>query len=149
MPKARLPVSTKAVRAAARPAGAAGKFGPRKGKYNAKGERIDGRWFASAAEARRYEQLKRMVDSGNIERLECQPVLPIVVGGKKICDYRGDFRYGVLDERGRLTAVVVEDVKGMITDVYAMKKKLVEASHGLTINEIPARKVAEWEGRTP
>lgn len=148
MPK-KLPVSTKEVRAAARAPGAKGKFGPRKGKYNAKGERIDGRWFASAAEARRYEQLKRMVDSGQIERLECQPALSIVVNGKKICDYRGDFRYGVLDERGRLTAIVVEDVKGMLTDVYAMKKKLVEASHGIAINEIPARKVAEWEGRTP
>jgi len=31
---------------------------------------------------------------------------------------------------------VVEDVKGVKTPVYRLKKKLVEALHGITIQEI-------------
>jgi hypothetical protein len=147
--KPRLSVSTKEVRAAARAPNATGKNAARKGKYNAAGERIDGRWFASAAEARRYEQLKRMVDSGQIERLELQPMFPIVVNGAMICKYKADFRYQVLDPRGRVLDVVVEDVKGMLTDVYVMKKKLVEALHGVKIHELPSRLVGKWEGLTP
>ena len=69
--------------------------------------------------------------------------------GKPITTYRADFRYVVLNELKRSEAVVVEDVKGMVTDVYLIKKKLVEAQYNLKINEIPARDVDKWVNRTP
>lgn len=120
----------------------------RKGKYNANGQRVDGIWFASAAEATRYEQLKVLLNSGMIDELECQVKLPIRINNVLVCHYLADFRYKVIDELGRCLRVCTEDVKGMITDVYALKRKMVMACHGIAITEIPARKVNEWAGRT-
>jgi hypothetical protein len=121
----------------------------RRGKYNANGQKIDGHWFASAAEAKRYVQLKDMQQDDLIEDLVLQPSYPIVHHGKPITTYRADFRYVVLNELKRSEAVVVEDVKGMVTDVYLIKKKLVEAQYNLKINEIPARDIDKWVNRTP
>lgn len=121
----------------------------RRGKYNANGQKIDGHWFASAAEAKRYVQLKDMQQDDLIEDLVLQPSYPIVHHGKPITTYRADFRYVVLNELKRAEVVVVEDVKGMVTDVYLIKKKLVEAQYNLKINEIPARDVDKWVNRTP
>lgn len=156
--------ATKAARAAAtrkglasattsaKPGGAprASKSGtPKKSKYNAAGERIDGRWFASAAEARRYEQLKRLIEEGQIDNLELQKKLPCTVNNVVICNYLADFAYDVIDDRGYTLRSVVEDVKGMVTDVYRIKKKLVEAVHRIRIDEIPAKDIPKWEGRVP
>lgn len=121
----------------------------RRGKYNANGQKIDGHWFASAAEAKRYVQLKDMQQDDLIEDLVLQPSYPIIHNGKPITTYRADFRYVVLNELKRSEVVVVEDVKGMITDVYLIKKKLVEAQYNLKINEIPARDIDKWVNRTP
>lgn len=120
---------------------------PRKSKYNAAGERIDGCWFASAAEARRYEQLKRMVEAGLIDNLELQKKLPCTVNNIIVCNYLADFAYDVIDDRGYVIRSVIEDVKGMITDVYRLKKKLVEAVHHIKIKEIPAKDVPNWDGK--
>jgi len=121
----------------------------RRGKYNANGQRIDGHWFASAAEAKRYLQLKDMERDGMIEDLVLQPSYAIVHHGRPITTYRADFRYVILNELKRPELVVVEDVKGMVTDVYLIKKKLVEAQYNLKINEIPARDVDKWVNKTP
>ena len=121
----------------------------RKGKYNAKGEHINGFWFASAAEGKRYLQLVDMEKAGTIARLELQPTYQIMVKGKHIANYRADFRYVVLTEYGSIDRLIVEDVKGMVTDVYIMKKKLVEAIYELEINEIPAGKVEHWVKKLP
>jgi len=145
MPKEKLSVSTTLARSLAR----GGKASGRSGKYNAKGEHIDGHWFASQAEAERYHQLLRLTEAGRIERVELQPSFPLHVNGRLIATYRADFRYLVLDETGRSMTVVVEDVKGMVTDVYVMKKKLVEAIYAIEINEIPSKKVGHWENKTP
>jgi hypothetical protein len=149
MPKPRLKVSTREVRAERRPPNATGKNRARKGKYNAAGQHLDGHWFASMAEATRYLQLKVMQAEGKIDKLELQPVYQITISGKPITKYKADFRYTVLDPSGRTVDMVIEDVKGMVTDVYALKKKMVEAQYNIPINEIPARKVGEWNGRTP
>jgi hypothetical protein len=144
MAKPQVRVSTVEARALLR----GGKPG-RQGKYNAKGEHIDGHWFASQAEGVRYKQLLRLAEQEKIERIELQPSFPLAVNGKHVATYRADFRYAVLDETGRTVKVVVEDVKGMVTDVYVMKKKLVEAIYTIEINEIPSKSVGQWEGRTP
>ena len=130
-------------------AGRAGKAGTRRGKYNAAGERIDGIFFHSKAEGQRYIQLKELVKYGAIERLELQPSFECTVKNKKITTYRADFRYQVLDDRGYAIKEVVEDVKGMITDVYKIKKKLVEACFEMEIIEIPAKDVLKWANKIP
>lgn len=119
----------------------------KKSKYKAKGERIDGRYFSSAAEAERYRQLKKLESDGAIEGLECQPRFNIVVNNVKICAYVADFRYLVLDDRGSAVRTVIEDVKGMMMPVYKLKKKLVEAVYPFEIVEIPSRKIAQWADR--
>lgn len=125
-----------------------GKAGPRKNKYNAAGERIDGMWFASAAEGKRYLQLKAMVERNMIDNLRCQVKLPCVVNNKLICTYIADFAYVVIDDRGTAIRSVWEDVKGMVTDVYKIKKKLVQAVHHIEILEIPGGSVANWADKT-
>jgi len=140
------------VKTTAKPGGArrASKPGtPKRGKYNAAGERIDGHWFASGSEARRYEQLKVMAEAGQIDNLVLQKKLPCTVNNIIICHYLADFAYDVVDDRGYPTMSVIEDVKGMVTDVYRIKKKLVEAIHRISIKEIPAKDIAKWEGRIP
>lgn len=118
----------------------------KRGKYNAKGLRIDGIWFASQAEGSRYLQLKDLVRDNKIRRLELQPVYQITVKGVPICKYKADFRYEALSLSGSVIGLIVEDVKGMVTDVYAIKKKLVEACHSITIRELKAGKVAAYAG---
>lgn len=119
-----------------------------KSKYRAKGRRIDGKWFASTAEGDRYEQLKELQEQGVIDQLECQVPFRITVNNKFICKYIADFRYRVLDDRGNTVRIPVEDVKGMMMDLYKLKKKLVEATYSFEIVEIPSKDVPKWAGRT-
>jgi hypothetical protein len=128
-------------------AGRAGKAGVRKGKYNAAGERIDGIFFHSKAEGTRYRQLKKLQEDGHIENLILQPPYECVVKNHKITTYRADFKYYIVDDRGHTMRIVVEDVKGMVTDIYKLKKKLVEACFNIEILEIPAKDIEKWEGR--
>lgn len=129
-------------------AGTAGKGSGRKGKYNAAGLRIDGIFFHSKAEGERYEQLKELLASGAIDGLRLQPPFDCTVNNRKVCVYKADFQYDVIDDRGFVIRTVIEDVKGMITDIYKIKKKLVEAVYDVKILEIPSKKVGEWKGRT-
>lgn len=116
----------------------------RRGKYNAAGEFVDGQWCASKAEADRYRQLLKLQKEGAIDNLECQPAFRITINNQLVCKYVADFRYNVIDERGRTLYTPVEDVKGMVTPMYRLKKKLVQAVHGLAIVEIPGKDVPDW-----
>lgn len=103
-------------------------------KYNvgtskkAKEERtVDGHLFMSKREANRYKELKLLLESGAISNLELQPRFILQIGftdamGEKHREiaYIADFRY--YDKKKKVT--IVEDVKGMRTDVYKIKKKL-------------------------
>lgn len=106
----------------------------RRSKYGNRKTEVDGYVFDSGAEARRYQELKLAERSMTIGNLELQRKYPVVVNGHHICDYLADFAYMDL-ERG---VFVVEDVKGMKTDVYRLKKKLVEALYDFKITEIKA-----------
>lgn len=85
---------------------------------------IDGKKFDSKAESRRYMDLKIMLKAGIITKLELQPrfeICPRVKwNGKTICkkSYVADFKY---IENG---VEIVEDVKGVKTSVYQLKKSL-------------------------
>lgn len=118
------------------------------GKYNAQGQKIDGHFFASKAEAARYCQLKRLLEAKRIEKLELQPKYPITIDGIPICTYIGDFRYVQLGEYGNAVAIVVEDVKGMITPEYRLKSKLFQAKYRMPLHELPAQWVDDYEGLT-
>lgn len=103
-------------------------------KYKAKRTVVNGISFASKAEARRYTQLLFLQRAGAIEELELQPRLLLVVAKIKIGTYVGDFRY-----RDMVTGVMIlEDVKGVLTPVYRIKKRLVRALHGIDILETSA-----------
>ena len=123
------------------------KKGKRKHKFNAIGERYDGHYFQSKAELARYIQLQKMQADGIIADLEIQVRYPVVINNKKICTYLADFRYKVIDELGNTLRVCVEDVKGWKTDIYAIKKKLVEAIHNVTLCEVPAKNIESWADR--
>lgn len=100
-------------------------------KYRAIPVIIDNIRFASQAEGRRYAQLKLLERAGEISRLELQPAFRCEINGKLVCTYRADFAY--FDKSSRK----VEDVKGMKTPVYRLKKKLVEALYpGTVITEV-------------
>jgi hypothetical protein len=103
-------------------------------KYGAKKTVVDGITFDSQAEATRYGVLKVIQASGLITGLRLQVPYQITVNGKKVCRYVADFVY---IENGK---EVVEDVKGMKTPVYNLKKKLMEAVFGVVIFESGLRK---------
>jgi hypothetical protein len=87
---------------------------------------LDGIAFDSKSEMKRYAELKILERAGVIQDLECQVkyVLqekfthPVYSNIREIA-YWADFQY---KERGKL---VVEDCKGMLTDAYAIKRKIL------------------------
>jgi hypothetical protein len=106
-------------------------------KYNAKKVTIDNFSFDSKREAVRYQQLKAMLHAGLIHTLKIHPVFPIVYQETRICDVELDFAYTTCDKRfPSLQGVrVYEDVKsaGTNTPMSKLKRKLVEAFHGIRV----------------
>lgn len=103
-------------------------------KYSAKPTVVDGRKFASKAEARRGSELQALERARVIEKLEYQPRYPIDVNGQRICVYVGDFRYV---ENGKS---ITEDVKGCKTDIYKLKRRLLLAVYpGIDHREVGVR----------
>ena len=109
-------------------------------KYRNKKVVLDGIKFDSRREADRYAHLKVLERFGEISCLELQKKFVLVPAqrnkaGKvteRAITYRADFYY----YSNRLGRYVVEDVKGVKTDVYKMKKKLMLSVHGLEIVEV-------------
>lgn len=107
-------------------------------KYNARKKVVDGITFDSSKEAKRYQELVLLVAAGEVKELQLQPRFPIYVckyrGGEltKVCDYVADFRY----REGPNGLLVIEDVKGVRTPVYRLKRKMFEAQYGIEIREV-------------
>jgi hypothetical protein len=94
-----------------------------------------GHAHASKLEAGRCDQLHELQADGKLSRLEQQPEFPFIEDGATIFTYRADFSWFTQDCR------VIEDVKGMRTPIYRLKKKLIEARYsGVVITEWPVRK---------
>lgn len=99
-------------------------------KYHAEPVVIDGVRFDSKAEARRYRELLLLQGEGMISGLKRQPkfiILDVFTDrrGKKHrarC-YIGDFEYFERGER------VVEDVKGVETPVFSLKRDMFLARY--------------------
>lgn len=95
-------------------------------KYGNRKVQIDGVTFDSIAEARRYQELKLLETAGEIKHLVLQPVFELQpkfkdAEGKTVAavKYIADFRY--VDELGYW---IVEDVKGVETPVFKLKRKM-------------------------
>jgi hypothetical protein len=101
-------------------------------KYRNKKTVYNGIQFDSRKEADRYQELTLLERAKVICHLERQPRYNLIVNGHKIGFYKADFRYEV----SATGEVVVEDVKGVRTSVYMLKKKLVKALYGVEIIEV-------------
>lgn len=117
------------------------KFGVRTDASGKRERTRDGIVFASKREMQRYGELKLLEKAGAVSGIELQPEFPLYVWdtvnkrATHIGKYLADFRY-VLHSPSGLLADVVEDVKGVRTPVYRLKKKMVEAQYGIVIREI-------------
>ena len=105
-------------------------------KYRNTKVSVDGILFDSAKEARRYTELKLLQRGGYISDLKLQVPFVLIPSqrkdGKLIerkCSYIADFVYTENGEQ------VVEDVKGVRTEVYRLKRKLMYLVHGIKIRE--------------
>lgn len=104
-------------------------------KYHAKKATVDGITFDSRKEAGRYLTLKAMEEDGLIGNLRRQVRYELIpafdVDGKhyRPVFYVADFVYTADGKE------VVEDVKGMKTDVYRLKSKLFARRYGTSIKE--------------
>lgn len=114
---------------------------PKRLKFGNKKTLVDGIVFDSGHEADRYVELKILRDAGQIRELELQPQFGIFACvlttgvGIEVASFKADFRYFDV-KRDR---VVVEDAKSDGTKgetAYRLRKKLVEACHGIEIEEV-------------
>lgn len=102
-------------------------IGVTRNKYGAHKTVVDGIVFDSQLEAKRYGELKLMQLGGVISDLGLQPQFELSPkfrrNGKivRAIKYIGDFRYLEGEQ------VVVEDVKGHKTAVFALKWKMAQA----------------------
>lgn len=118
---------------------------PKRSKYGNTKVVFDGHTFDSKRELARYKFLKGRQERGEISNLELQPSFKLKCGERPIllkskgypngrqATYFADFAYWCPVEEKR----VIEDSKGMKTDIYKLKKAIVEAQFpGVKIIEV-------------
>ncbi len=104
-------------------------------KYNNQKIRVGGEVFDSKREYNRWCELRLLERSGIIRNLQRQVKFRLIDSQKtperteRPCDYIADFVYY---ENGKR---VVEDCKGMRTDVYKIKRKLMFEKYNISIRE--------------
>lgn len=107
-------------------------------KYLNKPTRIDGYYFPSKKESRRYLELYTLQRSGEIKDLKIHPKFEIDIGKFHITTYIADFSYWV----GKYPHLkqIIEDVKGQKSgtpyELFKLKKKLMSAINDLEVTEI-------------
>lgn len=106
-------------------------------KYRARKTVVDGITFDSKREAKRYQELKLLERAGAIRDLKRQVRYELIpafdVDGKhyRPTSYVADFVYTDC----KTGTEVVEDVKGVRTDVYRLKSKMFAHKFGVVILE--------------
>ena len=121
-------------------------------KYNSRKTVVDGIAFDSKREATRYRELSLLLRAGKIKDLELQKRYELIPAqyetyarygknGQRLKDgkrcieqsvtYVADFDY--TDEDGNH---IVEDAKGMRTEKYVIKRRLMLYFHGIRIKEV-------------
>ena len=112
-------------------------FSKKVSKYHNKKTVVNGITFDSKHEADRYIELSMLLKAGVISDLRLQvpyELIPTIkLNGEtfRSTKYLADFVYK--DKDGK---EVVEDAKGMKTDVYKLKKKLMAYIHHISIHEV-------------
>jgi hypothetical protein len=95
--------------------------------------------YASIREAKRAFELKLMQEAGQIRNLREQVSFLLIPKqeGERACSYIADFVYEEYRQHKHEYGYwpVVEDCKGMRTDVYRIKKKLMLMVHQVRIRE--------------
>lgn len=96
-------------------------------KYHAVPSVVDNIRFDSKAEARRFEELKLLQKAGAIKRFQLQPSFILLdaytkPNGEKVRPiiYKADFEVFYPDH------VEIEDVKGVETPIFKLKRKMFE-----------------------
>ena len=115
-----------------------------KSKYNSRKIEADGETFDSRKEYFRYKELQLLEKAGKIENLRRQVKYRLLPSQYEEADnlmkrvlierpvtYVADFVYRVPGEKHD----TVEDCKGLKTDVYILKRKLMLYFHGIKIKE--------------
>ena len=114
---------------------------------------VNGETFDSKKEYRRYCELKLLERAGEIKNLERQVKYVLIPAqyetyerfgkkGQRIkdgerllekeCAYIADFKY----QDAHTGKLIVEDTKGVKTDTYIIKRKLMLKEYGIKISEI-------------
>lgn len=103
----------------------------KRGKFNNQRTHYNGRWYDSKKEAHRAYELDMLAKGGYIKQWSAQPEYKFAVNGVSIGSYFGDFLVEYKDGHTE-----VEDVKGVKTDLYKWKKKMMRAFYKIIIKEI-------------
>lgn len=98
-----------------------------KHKFRAIPTELDGIKFASRKEAKRYIELRLLEKSGELLFFLRQVPFHLPANVKYVCDFLCFWK----DE-----TVTIEDVKGIKTPLYILKKKQVEATYPVKIMEV-------------
>lgn len=107
-------------------------------KYHSRKVTVNGVEFDSHREARRYQDLQMLQRAGEISDLRTQVKYTLIPAQKKpsggverACTYTADFVYR--DKSGR---EIVEDAKGVKTQQYIIRRKLLLYVHGIEVREV-------------
>lgn len=107
-------------------------------KFGNKKVSFRGSTFDSIGERDRWIALLDDQENGKIKNLQRQVSFDLTSHGQLICRYIADFTYN--DKTG----YVVEDYKGIETDVFKIKKKLMKACYDI---DILITKRKSWNAR--
>lgn len=103
----------------------------KRSKYGNVRAEVNGEWFDSKREAKRWQELLMLAHAGEIDALKRQVKYELRAdGGKPLGFYVCDFEYR--DSAGQL---VVEDAKGHKTQLYIWKRRHMAAQYGIEIRE--------------
>ena len=122
----------------------------RKAKYGSKKVTFDGLEFDSKKEMYRYIRLKSMLEEGLISDLRLQvpyEIIPAVYEEETVqlktkvktvtkCVQRAAYYVADFVYKDKDGNEVVEDAKGMRTEKYLLKTKMMRAFLGITIKEV-------------
>ena len=116
-------------------------------KYGNRKIKRDGMVFDSKREADRWNELKLLEKAGQISDLRRQVKYELIPtqyskweytksGKKKVIEREANYIADFVYHDNVLGTEVVEDAKGMRTDTYILKRKLMLYVHGIQIMEV-------------
>ena len=101
-------------------------------KYHNQPTEVDGVRFDSKREAQTWGMLGLLQKAGQVSDLRRQVSYPLTCNGQVVAHYIADFVYFDV----KLGQEVVADAKGVRTQVYLLKKRMMRACHGIDIQEL-------------